>query len=777
MKTVTAYGNFSKGQIDHDMNGRFDLPIYSTGMDIFQNFISNYKGNAIFSAGFISKVAFQDCAFVEFKFGNTQNYLCAFYTGNVQFLAFDTNGNFGWVLNGSSTPLIVTSPYTLADAKFISQRGSYTQNADVMYLAHRSYAPYKLTRTSANSFTLATYTRTADPFWGAVNDTSASSNTIATGPQTFTVSSGQGYAPTGLIKISSGANSMSGTVTSYSGTTLVVNITSVIGSGTFSSWVIVQTANWPGATVFYKGRLFFASTLTRLTSIWFSNAGLYDDFTIQNPLTDASGFAFTITDITQQIEWLFPGDNSLIAGSTDGIVAINGGAVNTAITPSTVQANITSAEPTNGIYPLKRDGLIFYPGRTSRNMFYFKYDILSESFLSSDANLVAMDITKTGLGKIRFKHDRQDLIFSVRGDSKLISFVFKPEPENINGWHLRTTQGLFGDIAVIGDNVGNPQLFILVNRNGTYYIEQQSAYVEFAKQSDFWTEGPDNQSQQQYEEVDREAYIRYVSEQLRQCVYLDNAIYFADLRSSTITFTPTGTDPNYGNNPDGTLNSSAADFSSADVGKFIVYKTATGYESGRYVITGFTDTQNVSVSVVQLPVQGPDKTNLYTWSAWYKSFTTLNGISQYNGMTVGVVTEGGYLETVAVSGDTLTVPNPVTSICVGYRFTGVIKSMTLGFQIKQYNTQVTFKNISQVNIRCTNTMGLKAGPSLYNLEDVQLRKPDDINYLPPAPIDGTTDVNTVSDGETDQAFYIVQDQPLPACITNVAIEADYALSS
>ena len=259
-KVVTAYGNFSKGQIDHDMMGRFDLPIYNTGMDIFQNFVSNFKGNATFSAGFISRIAFQDCAFIEFKFGITQNYLCCFFAGYVQFLAFDTNGNFGWVLNGGGTTLQVASPYSLADAKTISQKGSFSQNADVMVICHRSYAPYKLTRTGANSFTLATFTRTADPFTGA--------------------------------------------------------------------------GNYPGACCFYKGRLFYASTLNALTKMWFSNAGLYDDLTVQSPVTDASGFAFTVADITQQIEWLFPGDNSLIAGSTDGIVAINGGAVNTAITAS-----------------------------------------------------------------------------------------------------------------------------------------------------------------------------------------------------------------------------------------------------------------------------------------------------------------------------------------------------------------------------------------------------------------------------------------------------------
>lgn len=783
-KTVTAYGNFSKGQIDHCMNGRFDLPIYTTGMDVFQNFISNYTGNAIFSSGFVSKLAFQDCAFVEFKFGITQNYLATFYAGNVQFLAFDNTGNFGWVLNSVGTTLIVSSPYSLADAKFISQRNSYTQNSDVMYIFHRNYAPYKLSRTSANSFTLATYTRTADPFYGAVNDTSATSQTVGTGSQTYTVSASQGYVVGATITFTNGLNVMKGTVTSYSGTTLVVNITSVAGSGTFSAWTIAQVSNWPGAGVLYKGRLYVGSTPQRLTSVWMSNAGNYDDFTIQNPLTDASGFAFTITDITQQIEWFFPGDNSLIAGSTDGIVAINGGAVNTAITASTVQANITSAEPTNGIYPFKRDGLIFYVGRVSRNIFYFKYDILTEAFIAYDANLVAYDITKTGLGKIRFKHDRQDLIFSVRGDNKLVTQVFKPAPENINGWHLRTTQGLFSDIAVIGDNLGNPQLFALVNRGGTIYIETQAAYVEFAKRSDFWTPSTDPKNQDNYEAADLEAYLRYVSEQLRTCVYLDGSIYFADLRTSTITFTPTGTDPNYGGNPSGTLASTANDFASGDVGKHLVYKTLTGYESGRYIITGYNAANNVNVTAIQLPKQGATikggtPTPLYSWSSWYKSFTTISGsnVAQFNGMSVGVVADGAFLETTTISGGSLTVQNQTTSISIGYQYTGIIKSMCLGFQIQGYNTQFTLKEVNQFNLRCINTLGLKAGTSLYDLQPVQLRGPGDINYLPPAPIDGTASVNVSDDSEQDKFFYIVQDQPLPAQITNFSVEANYALSS
>ena len=69
--------------------------------------------------------------------------------------------------------------------------------------------------------------------------TSTSSNSISLGGKTFTVQSGLSYTPTQDITIVFDlSNHMHGQVTSYSGTTLVVNITDITGSGTYTSWTI-----------------------------------------------------------------------------------------------------------------------------------------------------------------------------------------------------------------------------------------------------------------------------------------------------------------------------------------------------------------------------------------------------------------------------------------------------------------------------------------------------------------------------------------------------------
>ena len=69
--------------------------------------------------------------------------------------------------------------------------------------------------------------------------TSTTSNTIGLGTKTFTVGSSTLAVKVGQqATATSGSNTMTGPVVSYSGTTLGINVISTTGSGTFSSWLI-----------------------------------------------------------------------------------------------------------------------------------------------------------------------------------------------------------------------------------------------------------------------------------------------------------------------------------------------------------------------------------------------------------------------------------------------------------------------------------------------------------------------------------------------------------
>lgn len=666
MKVDVPFNNFARGKIDHDAMGRFDLPIFQSSLDLCENFITNFKGNAIYRAGYESIFEFQDCVFIEFKFTDAQQYLCVFYGTTMRFLSYDVNGDFGWVLNSLSDILEVSHPYTLDQCRELD----YSQNNDVMVVVHPTFAPYKLTRVSANSFTFLTFARTNDPFTGS-----------------------------GL---------------------------------------------YPSKVLFYKGRLYYAAPTTKPTTVYGSVSGGYDDFT-STPVTATSALTFTIADISQPINWLFPGDNSLIVGSSDGIVAVNGGSVNEPITASTVEATLTSAQPCNSVYPIKKDSLVFYIGRDGRTMHYFQYDILKEAFQAQDANFLSYDITEGGITKIRHKKDRNDLIFGlIDNDTKsLLSCNFKLD-ENIIGWHEHITEGQFLDQAVITDNAGNPQLFVLTLRNGAYFIERHGDYVQFKKRVKFFT------GQTSAEKAaDEMAFKRYVAEQLKQCVYLDNALVYSDLQSNLITY----------NSGAGTITATSGVFISPDdVGKHIVYKTDTGYESGRFEITAVNSSTVVEVDVLQTPTAS-------TYTDWYLTFSQLTGASQYDGTEVGVVADGGYLDDFTVSGGTIDLGRQVTHAVIGYKYKGILKSFCMGFQVQAINTQRTVKSLAGFSVRTVSTMGLQVGSSLYKLEPLQTLSADDVNYLPPTPVDGTRYVQFTDDAEVDKFFYAVQEEPGPAVIT------------
>jgi hypothetical protein len=96
-------------------------------------------------------------------------------------------------------------------------------------------------------------TSTASP--GAVA-TSTTSTTIATGSKTITVQTGKSFVPGMEVVIavtaSASANKMIGTVTDYvTGTgALTVNVSSMLGSGTYAAWSVSMTVapNFDGRT-------------------------------------------------------------------------------------------------------------------------------------------------------------------------------------------------------------------------------------------------------------------------------------------------------------------------------------------------------------------------------------------------------------------------------------------------------------------------------------------------------------------------------------------------
>ncbi len=108
---------------------------------------------------------------------------------------------------------------------------------------------------------------------GAYTGTSTTSNTVSTGAKTFTIQAGRGFVVGQPVQVAQTANPatnyMIGLVTSYNSTTgvLVVNVSEVGGSGTFTDWTVSVSSVRSVAVPYvnnYKNR-FGTTTTTTLT--------------------------------------------------------------------------------------------------------------------------------------------------------------------------------------------------------------------------------------------------------------------------------------------------------------------------------------------------------------------------------------------------------------------------------------------------------------------------------------------------------------------------------
>ena len=124
----------------------------------------------------------------------------------------------------------------------------------------------------------------------STTDTSASSVAIGTGAKTFTVSASKSFLGGMYVAIADAAapstNLMVASITSYSGTTLVVDVKYVLGSGTKTSWIISQSA--PAADI--AAQIHGATDKTAPVGadeigIWDSVSGLINRMSFTNMLT------------------------------------------------------------------------------------------------------------------------------------------------------------------------------------------------------------------------------------------------------------------------------------------------------------------------------------------------------------------------------------------------------------------------------------------------------------------------------------------------------------
>jgi len=146
--------------------------------------------------------------------------------------------------------------------------------------------------------------------------------------------------------------------------------------------------------------------------------------------------------------------------------------------------------------------------------------------------------------------------------------------------------------------------------------------------------------------------------------------------------------------------------------------------------------------------------------------TTLSGLSHLQGQTVSILADGSVHANKVVNGSgQITLDRSVTKACVGLPYDSILQTMRIEGGSLEGTSQGKIKRISKVVLRLFETVGVKVGPSLSNLETIPFRTTSS-NLSAPVDtlIEGDKEIEFDDDYNSDGHIFIKQDQPLPASI-------------
>ena len=686
MRTSIPKNNFSSGQIDRDIKGRFDLPLFQNGHEISRNFFHTIKGDCYYRTGFEFLDEIGHAALYEFKFNQTQSYLLVFRVEYIEFWSYNEKNELVRVLDDEGQELTLVHPFGTEVFNL-----NMTQNCDVLYITHNdgNYPEYQLKRTASNKFEL--------------NKTT--------------------YTNTGTASLS--ANSAS------------------------------ENHGYPCTCAFYENRLNRCSSTKYPTYLYGSKGGDYNNITTGTNTND--GYQFDLAEANSKALWLVSGVNSLLVGTAEGILTVNGGSVNAAITPTDITAKLSCRVPVANVKPIVVDGYTFFVSANKRQLHLFEYDVLLEQFKPTNLSKANYEITKGGIKKLAYKFDRFGLIFALCG-TKLLSICFSND-EAANSWSEYITKGEFIDICSVTRPDGDYDLFANIKReiNGVtrYYLERLTETVEFSRKEDFVSELPEDVTEKEILEIkqnDEYCFYRKIAEELRDCNYLDCSIKYSGLHTEKISLS------------ENILTCEENVFSTSDVGRRIWYKTISGCEYGSMDIVEYLAENKVRVNVLLQPTSNET-------SQWYLSATVFKGLEHLEGETVGVVGNGGYIGDFIVENGQIDITpanvNKVATAIIGLKYKGILKSPNLGVQLQGTQTFSNMKNIYKIGLSLSFSAGGKVGDSLYYLTDVQDFNPEGLLDTPPLPMDDYKEINYEGDYAKEKHYFVVQDKPLPFHISAI----------
>lgn len=511
------------GEISPLLRGRVDQPRYNTGAREMLNMVPMPQGGTTRRPGtrYLGMAKNQTSRLVPFVFSETQGRILEFGDKTMRVWLPD-----GKLVSSGSEPYVVSTPFAASDLRAVR----FAQSADVVYFAHPSYPPCKLSRYSDNDWRWATLTfmpSIAAPQQPALqildkraDDDKPKNPSMTDYSYLVTAIDGEtgeesSASPAATIEAEalnsvdyhiritwpavSGASeyriykkktgvfgfigraSKDDTITAT--TTLQYYDDKNIGADTEDTPIehknpFEGSGNYPSQVFFHQQRLGFAATANRPITIWLSRIGDFESMASSVPPKDDDAIEVTLAATqANRIVWLQPDRNALAFG-TEGSEWTLQSSEGVVLTPSTVSFQLQTTNGGEGtVSALSVGGGVLYVQRGSGAVREFAYNYSADKYLGQDLTILARHIIKDrDITAWAYQQEPYSTLWCVLSDGTFAGLTYMKE-QDVIGWHRHTTDGSILDVAVI-PGTPDDQVWFLVRRPSGVFVERLESFFD-----------------------------------------------------------------------------------------------------------------------------------------------------------------------------------------------------------------------------------------------------------------------------------------------------------
>lgn len=496
---------FSSGELDPLLRARSDREFYAAGAQTMFNFVPAPQGGVTRRPGtrYLGRAMDAGGRLIPFVFSASQGRILEF--GDYRMRVWMPDGS--WVQKDGRVYEVAT-PYPLSALRDLR----FAQSADVMYFAHRSYAPRKLCRYADDNWVWGVPSfvpSIGTPVIASVAMQGTTESTVADRTYRYRVTAvsaadgqeGQAGAEascTGKLLTSSYFpritwNAVPGAayykVYKYRG-----GVFGFIGRATGTSFddenIAADTedspltyenpftgaGSYPGQVFFFQQRLGFASTLNRPVTFWLSRTGEFESFAAAVPPADDDSIEVTLA-ATQaaMVAWCRP-DRSCLAFGTESSEWVMQPSSGSTLTPKNCSFQPQGAVGSESIEPVGMTEGMVYVQRASKAVRAFAYQYASDKYVGQDLTIMSRHLFReVSIRAWAYQQEPYSILWCVTTDGRLAALTYMSD-QGVAGWHRHATDGTFLDVASI-PGTPDDQVWFLVQREGGVFIERLETFL------------------------------------------------------------------------------------------------------------------------------------------------------------------------------------------------------------------------------------------------------------------------------------------------------------